>query len=69
VITPEEEFEKHALSIFQEHGLDAKIFAGSFYDCRGGWVRRSIYYTPRSMGADNNDNRLILEIKTTEDNV
>ena len=36
VITPETDFEKNALSTFQNHELDAKIFSGSFYDCRGG---------------------------------
>ena len=68
VITPEEDFEKNALSVFQERELDAKIFSGSFYDCRGGWVSQSGYYTPGFMGADNNDKSLILQIKTTEDN-
>ncbi len=35
VITPETEFEKNALSTLKEKPLDAKMFSGSFYDCRG----------------------------------
>lgn len=41
VITPETEFEKKSIVAFQERTLDAKIFYGSFYDCRGGWVRQT----------------------------
>jgi hypothetical protein len=41
VITPESDFEKNALSTLQEKLLEAKIFSGSFYDCRGGWVRQA----------------------------
>jgi hypothetical protein len=44
VLTPESEFEKNALSSFAERPLAAKIFAGSFYDCRGGWIRQKAYY-------------------------
>lgn len=44
VITPESEFEKNALSGFRDKPLDAKLFVGSFYDCRGGWVRQKAYY-------------------------
>jgi len=43
VVTPENKFEKNALSTMQDKILEAKIFAGSFYDCRGGWVRQSDY--------------------------
>lgn len=45
VITPETEFEKNALTTFQDKPLDAKLFSGSFYDCRGGWVRQKAYYS------------------------
>jgi len=43
VITPESDFEKNAISGFREKPLDVKMFSGSFYDCRGGWVRQSQY--------------------------
>jgi hypothetical protein len=60
VITPESEFEKKALSTFQNKPIDGQIFTGSFYDCRGGWVRQSAYY-PRTSFQDG-DMSLILRI-------
>ena len=60
VITPESEFEKNSLSIFNEKPLSAELFSGSFYDCRGGWKRQSSFYPN---GLDNNrDKSLILTI-------
>jgi hypothetical protein len=44
VITPENEFEKNALKSFEAKPTETKIFHGSFYDCRGGWVRQKRYY-------------------------
>ncbi|MDZ4192903.1 MAG: hypothetical protein U1D65_12920 [Pseudomonas sp.] len=44
VITPETEFEKNALRSFENKPMDANIFAGSFYDCRGGWTRQQAFY-------------------------
>lgn len=41
VITPETDFEKSALRSFENKPMDAKVFAGSFYDCRGGWIRQA----------------------------
>jgi len=61
VITPETEFEKNAVSTFRNQELKVEIFSGSFYDCRGGWVRQTqynIYYT------ENNDDSIILKVKT-----
>ncbi len=43
VITPTTEFEKNALSNFQDKLLQIKIHEGSFYDCRGGWIRQTTY--------------------------
>lgn len=59
VITPESEFEKSALRSFEDRPTEAKIFAGSFYDCRGGWVRQSRHYMSMG-GGDSNDRSLIL---------
>lgn len=39
VLTPEGEFEKNALSTFENKSISSFIYTGSFYDCRGGWVR------------------------------
>ena len=63
VITPETEFEKNAMSSFQNNELSASIFSGSFYDCRGGWVRQNDYYTPMNGIGDRNLESLILRIK------
>lgn len=64
VLTPETEFEKNALSGFCEKPLEAKTFSGSFYDCRGGWVRQTAYrYEPCSGGfRERDDQSLILRI-------
>lgn len=65
VITPETEFEKNSLSTFEEKPLEVKIFSGSFYDCRGGWVRQSAHSVNNSMYGSfkNTDDRsLILRI-------
>jgi len=67
VITPESEFEKSALSSFSVNPMEAKIFSGAFYDCRGGWVRQKGYFNEGMYNsADNNDKSLIL---TMRDNV
>ena len=62
VITPETEFEKNALSNFQDKPLAATIFAGSFYDCRGGWIRQNNFYQSTYGRGDGNDKSLILRI-------
>lgn len=63
VITPESDFEKDALKSFEGGDLNAKIFSGSFYDCRGGWTRQSNFYQPHQFG-DSNDRSLILRAET-----
>ncbi len=67
VITPETEFEKNALSTMRQKPLDAKLFDGSFYDCRGGWVRQSTHYPSRMHGNDweSKDNSLIIRVDET----
>lgn len=62
VITPESDFEKNALSSFNEKPLEAKLFAGSFYDCRGGWVRQSEYLDHPHGMSSRGDKSLILKI-------
>lgn len=64
VITPETDFEKNALTTFREKPLDAKLFNGSFYDCRGGWTRQTEFY-PNSR---NQDNSLIIRVEEHNDN-
>lgn len=65
VITPENDFEKNALTSFESRPLEAKIFAGSFYDCRGGWVSQSNYYPP-TYGSGSTDRSIILKIAETK---
>lgn len=68
VITPENDFEKNAISSFENKPLDAKIFSGAFYDCRGGWIRQRSYYMDRfsQWGTTDNDKSLILRISEQE---
>lgn len=68
VITPETDFEKNALKSFSEKPISAKVFAGSFYDCRGGWVRQTGYFNRNaySQSDDNNDRSLILRMTQDE---
>ena len=63
VITPESDFEKNALSTFEKQKLNAEIMAGSFYDCRGGWIRQKEVF-PQGYGSkDNNDKSLIIRVE------
>jgi len=58
VITPESEFDKRALSTLENKSLEAQIFSGSFYDCRGGWIRQTAHHSNYSSG----DTSLIVRI-------
>ena len=62
VITPDNDFEKNALKSFEGDKLEAKIFSGSFYDCRGGWTRQADFY-PSNLRRDD-DKSLILRMAT-----
>ena len=44
VLTPENQFERAAISVLVKEPVQAQLFQGSFYDCRGGWIRQSAYY-------------------------
>ena len=70
VLTPENDFEKDALSSFNDKETTSEIFSGSFYDCRGGWIRQNSYHSPmHGMGLsarDANDQSLILKTVTKE---
>ena len=66
VITPVSEFEKNALANFVEKDLQVKIFEGSFYDCRGGWVcqtdfPKESYHYPYLQ--KNKDKSIIITVK------
>ena len=66
VITPESEFEKNAISMFSGKELSAKLFSGSFYDCRGGWVRLKDFSPDSGLypsRCDADDRSLILRVE------
>ena len=63
VLTPESDFEKSAMSGFMEGEIKAEMFSGSFYDCRGGWVRQSSHYQEHQFHQKHDDKSLILKIK------
>ena len=67
VLTPESKFEKDALTTFTDKPLKIEVFNGSFYDCRGGWVRQRSYI--QSLNGHGNDNSLILTIRENEETV
>ena len=62
VITPEGEFEKNALKSFEDKPMEAKVFAGSFYDCRGGWTRQAKHNPMAYDGGASEDRSLIIRI-------
>lgn len=66
VITPQTEFEKNALRSFDNNPLEAELFAGSFYDCRGGWTRQTEIYPALHGVGKNEDRSLILRMKPKE---
>jgi len=63
VITPESEFEKNALSSFEQKELDARVFSGTFYDCRGGWIRQSEYYGSHMIHDESRDKSMIITLR------
>lgn len=64
VLTPETTFEKGAMVGFHDKILQVKFFTGSFYDCRGGWIRQTAYFPQfeHGMPRNNDDQSLILRI-------
>lgn len=73
VLTPENDFEKATIGMFQEQQravgdvgigtvLNAEMFRGTFYDCRGGWTRQSDYL-PHAIYPEKSDHSLIIRVK------
>ncbi len=70
VITPESEFEKNAISMFNDKPIGAHLFKGSFYDCRGGWIRQNTYIKNDGLHGYGNphnpkDNSLMIRVNET----
>ncbi|HDZ27038.1 hypothetical protein LCGC14_1009390 [marine sediment metagenome] len=72
VITPETEFEKNSLNTFDGKEMNCKLFTGSFYDCRGGWVCQNSYYAGNMFGTlggtSKDDSSLIITLRERETN-
>jgi hypothetical protein len=63
VITPETSFEKDAVEKFTGKPLEVTVTSGSFYQCQGGWIRRSAPFFSVDMSGDTDDKSLILRVK------
>ena len=55
VLTPETDWEKKAIAALENQILQVKLFAGEFYDCRGGWVRQAEYHPLYRYGSGGHD--------------
>lgn len=63
VLTGENEFEKNTIRMFEKQPIAAKIFYGSFYDCRGGWTRQEeVFPNTFGGGRSTGDHSLILRV-------
>lgn len=62
VLTPDNEWEKKALRSFENVSFKAQIFGGSFYDCRGGWIRQNLSYPHLHGHAEAEPKSLILRV-------
>jgi hypothetical protein len=62
VLTPENSFEKGAIKPFKDECLSAQIFSGTFYDCRGGWIRQTALRTGIGYGSNKEDESIIIRI-------
>lgn len=68
VITPESDFEKNALKSFDGDKMEAEIFTGTFYDCKGGWTRHRRTYNTTQFD-DDSDKSLILRHTVSKSDV
>lgn len=72
VLTPENKFEENAITtmIGKDGNITAKIFDGSFYDCRGGWISQSNYYRPNlcDYSGSAKDKSIIIRVDTPSSN-
>ena len=68
VLTPENRYERDIVKAFGDRLSTVHVHTGSFYDCRGGWVRQSAYRNPAYLGYSdgfNHDESLILKVDDT----
>lgn len=69
VITPETKFEKAAIDTLRGNSIKCEVHDGSFYDCRGGWVRQTAYYGDSSYhhGGHADDKSLIIKVESSKE--
>lgn len=62
VLTPESDTETNILGKLHDGSRDMSIHKGSFYECRGGWVRRKEHYVSHAYGfnEENDESTLIV---------
>jgi len=70
VLTPETEYEKGIVKGFGDKLDKVQVFNGTFYDCRGGWVRQSAFKERShfSHGMPEDDSSLIMRLSQEQDN-
>lgn len=61
VLTPEDNFERECLAKYEDEAISAKIMLGSFYDCRGGWIRQAQHHPQREFNKD--ESSLIIQMR------
>lgn len=61
VLTPESEFEKGVIQQMSESKAALKLFSGSFYDCRGGWIRQTNHF-PNAWDPKINDKSIMIRL-------
>ena len=68
VLTPETEYEKGMIKAFGDKLNRVKVFNGTFYDCRGGWIRQTALKDRGhfSQGQPEDDSSLIMRIDAEE---
>lgn len=60
VLTPESDTEAGILGKMHDGSRDMSISRGSFYACRGGWVRQSTVSTRHSIPSEDDDSTMIV---------
>lgn len=68
VLSPETEYEKDIVKAFGDKLDRVSVFNGTFYDCRGGWVRQTALKERShfSQGSPPEDCSLIMRLDKSE---
>ena len=68
VLTPEPEYEKDVIKGLGDKISRVQVFQGTFYDCRGGWVRQTAlkHKSPYSFDAQD-DTSIIMRLDAETD--